>query len=48
MLEAKLNYRSGLRIGNITKWLSHEEAIKQHAAKNVGEKSVIEMCQEVH
>jgi hypothetical protein len=37
MLEAKLNYRSGLRIGNdITKWLSYEEAIKQDAAENVG------------
>jgi len=30
MLEAKLNYRSLLRIGNdITEWLSHDEAVKQ-------------------
>jgi len=34
MLEAKLNYHSLLLIGNdITEWLSHEEAITQHAAK---------------
>jgi len=36
MLEAKLNYRSLLRIGNdITEWLSYEEAIRQYAAKKM-------------
>jgi len=46
MLEAKLNYRSGLRVGNyIRKRLSYEGAIKRYLAKiNVGEKSVIAMC----
>jgi len=38
MLGTKLNYRSGLRIGNdITEWLSYEEAIKQYAAKKCRE-----------
>jgi hypothetical protein len=49
MLEAKLSYRSGLRKENdLTKYLSYEEAIKRYAAKKCREKSVIEMCLEVH
>jgi hypothetical protein len=44
MLEAKLNYRSVLRIANdIAEWLSYEEAIKQYTAN----KCVTAMCQEV-
>jgi hypothetical protein len=32
---------------NITKTLSYEEALKKYTATNLGEKSIIEVCQKV-
>jgi hypothetical protein len=38
MLKERLNYRCNLSTEYITKSLSYQQAIRQHAVKNVGKK----------
>jgi len=49
MLQERLNYVYILSMENdITKTLSHEQAIKKYTATNVEKKSITEVCQEVN